>query len=114
MSTSEPSIAQRALHWGVVTWIGNFAGCLIGMVPIALPLSVVATVATLITGLVAMVLGVRGRRAAQEAGDERGAQDARLGFWLGTSHLIIVALVAAAAGAALHFDALGGTRILGH
>ena len=91
MSPTHP-IAKRALTWGVVTWVGNAAGCLLGMIPLALPLSIVATVVTLITGIGAMVYGVRARRDTGLGPDAK--RNATVGFWLGASHLIIVVLVA--------------------
>ena len=98
---------QRALLWGIWTWVGNAAGCLLGMIPLALPISVVATIATLISGLGAMVLGVRDRRAALARGEPDVARDALLGFWLGASHMIIVALVVAVGYAVVEFEILG-------
>lgn len=105
--------AARALNWGLATWIGNGAGCLISMVPLALPLGIVATLVTLVSGIGAMVWGVRGRRRALREDDERSARDARIGFWLGAAHMIIVLLVAGTIALAVHIDALEGARILG-
>lgn len=98
---------QRALLWGIWTWVGNAAGCLLGMIPIALPISVVATIATLITGLGAMFLGAHDRRVALGQGDPDAARDARLGFWLGASHMIIVAIVVAVGYAVVELELLG-------
>lgn len=100
-------LAKRALNMGIYTWLGNAAGCLLGMIPLALPLSLVATLVTLLTGVGAMIWGVQGRREALQKGDDQGARDARIGFWLGAAHLIIVLLAGAALGAAMHFDVLG-------
>jgi uncharacterized membrane protein SpoIIM required for sporulation len=118
MSTNEGAYetnddARRALNWGLATWIANGAGCLISMVPLALPLGVLATIATLVSGVGAMVWGVRGRRRALREDDERSARDARIGFWLGAAHMIIVALVVGAIALAVHVDALEGARVLG-
>lgn len=98
---------QRALLWGIWTWVGNAAGCLLGMIPIALPVSILATVATLITGIGAMILGARDRRVALAEGDVDAARDARLGFWLGASHMIIVGVVVAVGYAVVELEILG-------
>ena len=62
--------AKRALQLGVITWLSNAAGCLIGMVPIALPLGVLLVGVTLITGAMAMVYGVLGKRTAARTGGD--------------------------------------------
>ena len=87
--SSEDTTRSRALHWGVMTWVGNGAGCLVGMVPIALPVSAVLVVATFLTGIWAMVLGVRERRQAPHQDAE---QMAMAGFWLGAAHVVFVLL----------------------
>ncbi len=84
------------MHWGVMTWVGNAGGCLVGMVPIALPLSIILTIVTLFTGIWAMVLGVRaGKETGASAQDRRHG---RLGFWLGAAHIVIVVIGAIAVG----------------
>ena len=85
--------AKKALRWGVITWVANVAGCIISAVPLALPLGIAATIATLVTGVGAMVLGAKGGREAAAAQDEQGGRDARIGFWLGAAHMGIVAAV---------------------
>lgn len=103
---------QRALLWGVWTWVGNGAGCLLGMIPLALPISVVATLVTLFMGIGAMVLGVKDRRAALRAGDVDVARDARLGYWLGAVHIFAVASVMVLGYFVIEFKILG--EVLGH
>lgn len=81
------------MHWGVMTWIGNGAGCLVGMIPLALPVSIILTIVTFLTGIWAMVLGapsLRGRSALQE--EER--RSGKLGFWLGAAHVVVVVVIA--------------------
>ena len=102
--------ASRALHMGVITWLSNLAGCLVGMVPLALPLSVLLVGATLITGALAMLYGVLGARDAASLGGQ-GRQDARLGFWLGASHMILSALVAGAAAWLAHSGVFSGVKL---
>lgn len=90
--TASPD-ARRAYNWGVFTWLGNLFGCAISLVPIALPLGVLLTVVTLITGFGAMIYGVRGTQLARNENDENSLWHSRIGYWLGMSHLIIVAIV---------------------
>lgn len=94
-TSSEKSRGARAMHWGVMTWIGNGAGCLVGMIPIALPVSIALTVITLLTGIWAMALGAGGvgKRASTMSQEERRA--ASIGFWLGAAHVVIVVVFAA-------------------
>lgn len=98
--------AKRAMDWGVYTWLWNVAGCLLGMVPLALPLSVIVTIVTLLTGIGAMILGVRGVRVARRLGRKDAARQAWLGFALGAAHLLIVCSVIATASIALNWDKL--------
>ena len=99
--------AERAFRWGIITWIGNGAGCLIGMIPIALPLGVLLTVVTLVTGIGAMIMGARAMREASVQGDDEARSRARWGFWLGLSHLVIVLLAGLALLIAWRSGALG-------
>lgn len=98
--------AKRAMDWGIHTWLWNIGGCLLGMIPLALPLSVVLTVVTLITGIGAMILGVRGVRVARRLGRKDAQRQALLGIALGTAHLIIVVGAVATASVALNWDKL--------
>ena len=109
--TASP-LARRALNFGIWTWLGNAGGCLLGMIPLALPISIAATVVTLGTGVAAMIWGARAGREA--GGDRRSARDAAIGFWLGAAHVGFVIIGGALAWAALHFDWFGGANILGH
>lgn len=100
MSTSTPLkadqatiYAQRALQMGIATWLSNAAGCLLGMVPLALPLSVVLVGVTVIMGLVAAAFAMWSWRLSARADSPR-LKDARVGFWLGMSHLIVSFVVA--------------------
>ena len=83
-------MARSAMTWGAITWIGNIAGCLLGTIPLALPLTLASTVVTLISGFFAMGLGVR---AATATDDPDARRDAWWGYMLGLSHLLIVAVV---------------------
>jgi uncharacterized membrane protein len=85
--------ARRAYNWGIFTWLGNLFGCAVSLVPIALPVGVVLTVVTLITGFGAMMLGTRGKQQAKLDDDDNSMWHARVGWWLGMTHLIIVATV---------------------
>ena len=86
------SAGERAMHWGVMTWVGNGAGCLLGMIPLALPLSVLLTIVTLLTGIWAMVLGAPSlHRGATMSGEARRA--GVFGFWLGAAHVVVVIAV---------------------
>ena len=100
--------ATRALNWGIWTWLGNGAGCLLGMIPLALPLSVIATVVTLFTGIGAMVFGVQGARLASretsEQGQKAARRDAWLGFGLGAAHIVVAVFVLVAIGLGLKFE----------
>ena len=87
------SLGYRAMLWGVFTWVFNLAGVFVGQVPIALPLLFLSTIATLITGAGAMAMGVKAR--IQAKGDKDEALLGVIGFWLGTTHLIIVGLITA-------------------
>lgn len=98
--------AKRAMDWGIYTWLWNVAGCLLGMVPLALPLSVIVTVVTLLTGIGAMILGVHGVRVARRLGRKDAQRQALLGIALGAAHLIIVLSVVATASVALNWDKL--------
>ena len=104
---SENQSAERAFKWGIYTWIGNGAGCLIGMIPIALPLGILLTIATLITGIGAMVMGARAMRALKTREHSEDLTRARWGFWLGLSHLIIVLVAGLALLIAWRSGALG-------
>lgn len=88
MASDEKSMGARAMHWGVMTWVGNAAGCLVGMVPLALPLSIILTVVTLFTGGWAMVLGQRALRMDGVSDEEK--RSALTGLWLGAAHVVIV------------------------
>lgn len=85
---AQEGVGTRAMHWGVMTWVGNAAGCLVGMVPLALPVSIALTVITLLTGIWAMVLGKRATESSEE--EQRNAS---IGFWLGAAHVVIVVLM---------------------
>lgn len=113
-SASASPIARRALSFGIWTWIGNGAGCLLGMIPLALPISIVATAVTFGTGIAAMVWGARAAREAKKASDERSARDASIGFWLGAVHVGFVVIIGAITWAAIQFDWFGGASLLGH
>ncbi len=102
--------AKRALQLGVITWLSNAAGCLISMVPIALPLGVLLVGITLITGAMAMVYGVMGKRTAARSGGD-GAREARVGFWLGASHMILAALTGGAIAWLMHNSALRDIKL---
>lgn len=96
--------AKRALSWGIWTWLGNGAGCLLGMIPLALPLTVIATVVTLFTGAGAMVYGVRGARHAATHDQPAARRDAWIGFGLGAAHIVVALLVLAVVGLGFKFD----------
>ena len=85
--------AQRALKMGIATWLSNAGGCLLGMVPLALPLSVVLVGVTVIMGVVAAAFAMWSWRLSARA-DKPRLKDARVGFWLGMSHLILSFIVA--------------------
>lgn len=89
--------ARHALNMGIATWVGNIGGCLIGMVPLALPVSVLLTIVTFFTGIAAMVMGWR---ASATAPNEQATRYALIAFWLGASHMFIVLLGAIAVGIA--------------
>ena len=107
---ADETTSKRALNWGIITWVANAGGCLLGMIPLALPLSILATIVTFITGIGAMILGVRGKRDASKRGDEQGIRDARMGFWLGAAHMLIVTLVGMGAFAAFNMGAFGDIK----
>lgn len=86
-------LAQRAYTWGIWTWIWNAAGCLLSMIPIALPLGMFLTFVTFCTGIAAMWWGALAYKDARKRGDKKSATDAMLGFVLGGVHMFIVAVV---------------------
>jgi hypothetical protein len=104
------SLGYRAMLWGVITWLFNLAGVFVGQVPIAFPILILSTVATLITGAGAMAMGVKARVEAGEDRDE--ALLGVIGFWLGTSHLIIVCVITAIV-LAIVYDVGGIQGLLG-
>ena len=73
-----------------MTWVFNFIGCLISMVPIALPIGVILTAVTFVSGIWAMLLGLRGWREPPDPGDDYAIHQARWGFWLGAAHVVTV------------------------
>jgi hypothetical protein len=85
--------ARRAYNWGIFTWVGNIAGCGIALIPIAIPIGILLTIFTLGTGFGAMMYGTRGKAQAKIDDDDNSLWHARVGWWLGMSHLIIVAVV---------------------
>lgn len=86
--------SERALNWGIWTWLGNGGGCLLGMIPLALPLTMIATIVTLITGIGAMFYGIRGVSLAARHNQPKSRRDAWLGFGLGAAHVFVVLMVA--------------------
>ena len=99
--------ARKALLWGIFTWVGNLLGCAIGMVPIALPIGIVATIVTLFVGMGAMYYGGKARFHAP---DPSARRDAMLGFWLGAVHIGFVAMLAGI-GFVIFYD-VGNVRAL--
>lgn len=91
------ALAAKAQHWGVMTWIANIGGCFVGMIPLALPLTILLTIITFFTGIAAMVFGARGYRLARAHDDAGSARSALLGIALGGAHMVIVILVSVAA-----------------
>lgn len=89
----EKSTGARAMHWGVMTWVGNGAGCLVGMIPLALPISIILTVVTLLTGIWAMVLGAPSLRRSKGS-DDSARREGAIGFWLGAAHVVVVVIIA--------------------
>ena len=104
------SQGYRAMLWGVITWLANIAGVFIGMVPIAFPILILSTIATLGTGFYAMSMGAKAR--VQSKGNKDEALLGVIGFWLGTSHLVIVCLVTAIALIVL-YDVGGVQKLFG-
>lgn len=88
--------AKKSYNWGIFTWLGNLFGCAVSLVPVALPIGVILTAVTLVTGFGAMMYGVRGKQQAKVDSDDNSMWHARVGYWLGMSHLIIVCIVAIA------------------
>ena len=88
------TLGAKSLLWGVMTWVLNFIGCLISMVPIALPLGVILTVLTFFSGIWAMLLGLRGWREPPDPNDEHAIHQSRWGFWLGAAHVVTVVALA--------------------
>jgi len=86
-------LAQRAVKWGIWTWVWNIAGCLVSTVPIAFPIGIALTFITFCTGIMAMWWGARAYMDARSRGDDKSAKDAAIGFVLGGIHMAIVAAV---------------------
>lgn len=98
-------LATKALNMAVFTWLGNFAGCLISMVPLALPLGALLVLATVFTGFAAMGYGVLGYRKSRTMQGE-GDKDAIVGFVLGTLHIGALAAMIAGGSYLAHSDML--------
>ena len=104
------SLGYRAMLWGVITWLFNLAGVFVGQVPIAFPILILSTLATLGTGFYAMSMGAKAR--VQAKGDKDEALLGVIGFWLGPSHLIIVCVITAIALIVL-YDVGGVQKLFG-
>lgn len=98
---------QRALNTGIATWAFNIFGALLGMIPLALPISIALTVVTFFSGIAAMLMGIRAKKRAEARHDELSTRYARIAFWLGTSHLIIIALIGVVVWIAYKMGAFG-------
>jgi hypothetical protein len=77
--------SQRATYYGVVTWVTNFFSFLLTAVPIAIPISVVLFIISVVTGFMAMYYGFIGWRETRAVGGDL-YRDALIGFVLGTAH----------------------------
>lgn len=104
------SLGYRAMLLGVITWLVNIAGVFVGMVPIAFPILILSTIATLVTGGYAMAMGAKAR--VQSRGNKDEALLGVIGFWLGTSHLFIVCAVVAVI-LAIAYDVGGVQKLFG-
>ena len=104
------SLGYRAMLLGVITWLVNIAGVFVGMVPVAFPILILSTLATLVTGGYAMAMGAKAR--VQAKGNKDEALMGVIGFWLGTSHLFIVCAVTGVI-LAIAYDVGGVQKLFG-
>lgn len=77
--------SQRATYWGVVTWVTNLASFLLTAVPIALPISIILFIVSVVTGFMSLYHGFIGWYQTRKVGGQL-YKDALVGLALGVTH----------------------------